>query len=90
MATKRAPIGLVFFTSGPFDLEFWLENENTSRTMGIAKRESRPPRWRYFSDSSYREAVRALGCREALSEDLSDGEDYEGVVVVNPFREIAE
>lgn len=43
-----------------------------------------------YWDAAIIEAARALGCREALSEDLSDGEDYEGVVVVNPFRELAD
>ncbi|MFT4009914.1 MAG: PIN domain-containing protein [Nocardioidaceae bacterium] len=31
------------------------------------------------------EAARAAGCREVLSEDLSSGQDYDGVVVRNPF-----
>jgi predicted nucleic acid-binding protein len=26
-----------------------------------------------------------MGCREVLSEDLNAGQDYDGVVVVNPF-----
>ena len=32
------------------------------------------------------EAARALGCREVLTEDLGDGQDYGGVRVTNPFR----
>jgi predicted nucleic acid-binding protein len=32
------------------------------------------------------EAARALGCKIVLSEDLSDGQDYGGITVVNPFR----
>jgi hypothetical protein len=32
------------------------------------------------------EASRALGCDVVLSEDLSDGEDYAGVRVENPFH----
>jgi predicted nucleic acid-binding protein len=32
------------------------------------------------------EAGRSLGCDVVLSEDLSDGEDYGGVRVENPFR----
>ena len=41
-----------------------------------------------YWDASIIEAARALGCREALSEDLNDGQDYDGVVVTNPFRDI--
>ena len=29
---------------------------------------------------------RALGCRELLSEDMSHGQEVEGVLIVNPFR----
>jgi predicted nucleic acid-binding protein len=39
-----------------------------------------------YWDAAIIEAARALGCHEVLSEDLSDGQDYGGVRVVNPFR----
>jgi predicted nucleic acid-binding protein len=39
-----------------------------------------------YWDAAIVEAARAAGCREVLSEDLQDGRDYGGVVVVNPFR----
>ncbi|MBZ5633916.1 MAG: PIN domain-containing protein [Acidobacteriia bacterium] len=39
-----------------------------------------------YWDAAIIEAARALGCREILSEDLSDGQDYGGVRVRNPFR----
>lgn len=39
------------------------------------------PHW----DAAIVEAGRALGCAVVLSEDLSDGEDYGGVRVENPF-----
>ena len=43
-------------------------------------------RWRIsFWDASVIEAARAAGCTELLSEDLADGQDYDGVVVRNPF-----
>jgi len=32
------------------------------------------------------EAARAGGCRRVLSEDLNSGQDFEGVVVENPFQ----
>jgi predicted nucleic acid-binding protein len=35
------------------------------------------------------EAARAQGCHTVLSEDLSHGQDYYGVKVVNPFRKKA-
>jgi predicted nucleic acid-binding protein len=39
-----------------------------------------------YWDAAILEASRALGCDVVLSEDLSDGEDYAGVRVENPFR----
>jgi predicted nucleic acid-binding protein len=39
-----------------------------------------------YWDAAIIEAARTLGCREVLSEDLGDGQDYGGVRVVNPFR----
>ena len=39
-----------------------------------------------YWDAAIIEAARALGCREVLSEDLGDGQDYGGVHVTNPFR----
>jgi predicted nucleic acid-binding protein len=39
-----------------------------------------------YWDAAILEAGRALGCDVVLSEDLSDGEDYAGVRVENPFR----
>jgi len=39
-----------------------------------------------YWDAAILEAGRELGCALILSEDLSDGEDYAGVRVENPFR----
>jgi predicted nucleic acid-binding protein len=39
-----------------------------------------------YWDAAIIEAARALGCALVLSEDLSDGRDYSGVGVQNPFR----
>jgi predicted nucleic acid-binding protein len=39
-----------------------------------------------YWDAAILEAGRSLGCSTVLSEDLSDGEDYAGVRVENPFR----
>lgn len=38
-----------------------------------------------YWDTSIIAAARELGCRTVYSEDLSHGQDYDGVVVVNPF-----
>ncbi len=38
-----------------------------------------------YWDAAIIEAARESGCTELLSEDLSDGQDYNGVTVVNPF-----
>jgi predicted nucleic acid-binding protein len=40
-----------------------------------------------YWDAAILEAARSLGCDTVLSEDLSDGQDYAGVRVQNPFRE---
>ena len=42
-----------------------------------------------YWDAAILEAARARGCQEVLSEDLNDGQDYDGVVVTNPFRDVA-
>jgi predicted nucleic acid-binding protein len=39
-----------------------------------------------YGDAAILEAARSLGCDLVLSEDLSDGQDYAGVRVQNPFR----
>jgi predicted nucleic acid-binding protein len=38
-----------------------------------------------YWDAAILEAARTLGCQVVLSEDLSDGQDYTGVRVENPF-----
>ena len=40
-----------------------------------------------YWDAAILEAARLLGCEVVLSEDLSDGQDYAGVRVENPFRD---
>jgi predicted nucleic acid-binding protein len=39
-----------------------------------------------YWDAAILEAARALRCDTVLSEDLNDGQDYNGVRVQNPFR----
>lgn len=38
-----------------------------------------------YWDAAILEAARAAGCATVLSEDLAHGQDYDGVVVENPF-----
>ena len=39
-----------------------------------------------YWDAAILEAARSLGCEAVLSEDLSDGQDYGGIRIENPFR----
>jgi len=39
-----------------------------------------------YWDAAILEAARALRCEVVLSEDLADGQEYDGVSVENPFR----
>ncbi len=39
-----------------------------------------------YWDAAILEAARRLGCDTVLSEDLSHGQDYDGVTVIDPFR----
>lgn len=57
---------------------------NTAELMRAAFARCRRFRISYW-DAAVLEAARALGCDVVLSEDLSDGEDYAGVRVENPF-----
>lgn len=52
------------------------------RAAFAARRRFRISYW----DAAVLEAARALRCDVVLSEDLSDGEDYAGIRVENPFR----
>ena len=42
-----------------------------------------------YWDAAILEAAKAGGCETVLSEDLADGEDYAGVRVENPFRNLS-
>ena len=42
-----------------------------------------------YWDAAILEAGRTLGCEVVLSEDLTDGKDYGGIAVENPFRDIS-
>lgn len=59
--------------------------EITTNVMLAAIETSQQFRISYW-DAAIIEGSRALGCDLVLSEDLSDGADYGGVRVKNPFR----
>jgi len=42
-----------------------------------------------YYDAAILAAAKQLGCTKVHSEDLNDGQDYDGVRVENPFRGIA-
>ena len=59
--------------------------EMTVALMGAAF--AAKDRWKIsYWDAAVVESARAAGCGELLSEDLSDGQNYGGVRVVDPFR----
>jgi predicted nucleic acid-binding protein len=39
-----------------------------------------------YWDAAIVAAARALGCRELLSEDMTHGQNVDGVFIINPFR----
>jgi predicted nucleic acid-binding protein len=41
-----------------------------------------------YWDAAILESSRSLGCEVVLTEDLTDGADYDGVRVENPFRSL--
>jgi len=44
-------------------------------------------RWQIsYWDATVVESARIAGCSELLSEDLSAGQDYDGIKVIDPFR----
>jgi predicted nucleic acid-binding protein len=67
------------------DFTAWPVIDNTLPLLHTAFGEQ--ARWKIsFWDALIMAAARASGARELLTEDLSHGQDYGGVRVVNPFR----
>lgn len=62
--------------------------ETTPELLRAAIGASQRHRISYW-DAAILEAARALGCDLLLSEDFTDGRDYDGLRVENPFRAIA-
>ncbi|HEY7934331.1 MAG TPA: PIN domain-containing protein [Solirubrobacteraceae bacterium] len=59
--------------------------QETTVALALAAMEARQRFNISYWDAAILEAARALGCAVVLSEDLSDGQDYAGVRVQNPF-----
>ncbi len=68
-------------------VETWFRYPVQETTVSLMKAAvTASERWRIsFWDAAIVEAARALGCTQVLTEDLNDGQDYAGVVAVNPF-----
>lgn len=69
-------------------VQAWLRfrvQENTVAILLAAARTAGRHRISYW-DAAIIEAARALGCATILSEDLADGQDFDGVRIENPFR----
>jgi len=69
-------------------VESWLRFPVQETTVDLV-RAAIEARRRYqlsYWDAAIIEAARMLGCAHVLSEDLSDGREYGGIGIVNPFR----
>ena len=69
-------------------IEAWLRfplQESTEMLLRTALVSAVRHRISYW-DAAIVEAARLLECRVLLSEDLADGQDFDGVRVENPFR----
>lgn len=79
--------GVVFREATEIIQEFlaWQVVENTTQLLLDGLREQ--DRWKVsFWDALILAAARQAGAAMLLTEDLNDGQDYDGVRVVNPFR----
>jgi predicted nucleic acid-binding protein len=62
--------------------------QHTTTELALAAMASRARFRISYWDAAILEAARTLGCDVVLSEDMSDGEDYGGMTVRNPFRDL--
>lgn len=69
-------------------IESWLRFPVLDLTVPLMKASfAASARWQLsYWDAVIVEAARALECAVLLTEDLQDGQDFDGVRVVNPFR----
>jgi len=67
-----------------YDLSLWPVVDNTLMILKMALNEQ--VRWQLsFWDAMILAAARSCGARELISEDFSHGQNYDGVLAVNPF-----
>jgi predicted nucleic acid-binding protein len=62
--------------------------QDTTVALVLAAMEAKQRFGISYWDAAIIEAARGLGCAVVLSEDLSDGQDYAGVIVENPFSDL--
>jgi predicted nucleic acid-binding protein len=87
-ATRPARRGALTPALAEEYLDLWQAyniQENTVEILRAAVSSAQRFRISYW-DAAVIEAARALGCQTVLSEDLSEGQNYGGVRVRNPFR----
>lgn len=68
-------------------IEKWMRFRIQENTVGVLH-SALAIKERYqtsYWDAAILAAAKAAGCRQLLSEDLNHGQDYGGVIVVNPF-----
>ncbi len=72
-------------------IEAWLRFpvQETSVALVQAAADTSHRRRMSYWDAAIVEAARMLGCDVVLSEDLTDGQDFGGVRIENPFRSVA-
>jgi predicted nucleic acid-binding protein len=65
---------LAAFPVWPISRELVLEAIDAKQRFGIS-----------YWDAAILTAARQMGCQTLFSEDLNDGQDFDGVTVINPF-----
>jgi len=65
---------LAAFPVWPISRDLVLDAINAKQRFGIS-----------YWDAAIVTAARQMGCKKVYSEDLNDGQNYDGVTVVNPF-----
>jgi predicted nucleic acid-binding protein len=59
---------------------------NISRDLVLAAIDAKQRFGISYWDAAIVTAAKQMGCQTVFSEDLNDGQDYDGVTVVNPFK----
>ena len=83
---RRKGVALIDARKTVEDYTHWRVVENDVRLLRAGMSEMQ--RWQLsFWDSLILAAARSVGVTTVLSEDLNDEQDYDGIRVVNPFRQ---